>query len=483
MPDISSFSKNKIIFFVGGAVLLLVLIIGFSMISSPGGSKKPKIIAPKELSVWVVGDETAWFSDIVTGFKKRYPEYGSTDVKFTKFGNYADYEKTLLTVIGDGNSPDIFVVNSNGGTLLESKIQGIPADIVNPEEFQKNFNKIFDDLEVSQKEKDDSGKERTVFFLKGIPLWYQALGVFYNWKLIRTVPHLWSEIGKKNTSTSSVTSTETPIAEDSGSPDYTDIMLGFDGKHIVGMPDIISLFLLQNKIDSYSKFSDPQAVLWLNNYLTLSGSADQETLAHIQSVMTDLNLTTVDLFVRGKIGMVVGFPSLLREIEYAIKRAGTENVLSGKSLRTSEIPEPSNDPKEWVNLGEYNYFALSRTSKNSQAGYTFLAYLYSREAEEKYLEKFPTYLPAQVIFEEKKLDEQISPDYERVKYRSFMNPDTDLHIFDKGLKNEYDAYFSNISRNTKKESKDVLMGVNKYVDCNKKHLVDVTSFEEECKLE
>lgn len=74
------------------------------------------------------------------------------DVKFTKFGNYADYEKTLLAVIGDGNSPDIFVVNSNGGALLESKILGIPAAMVNPDEFSKNFNKVFDDLVISTKE-------------------------------------------------------------------------------------------------------------------------------------------------------------------------------------------------------------------------------------------------------------------------------------------------------------------------------------------
>lgn len=83
--------------------------------------------------------------------------------------------------------------------------------------------------------------------------------------------------------------------------------------------------------------------------------------------MKDLNLTTVDMFVRGKIGMIVGFPSLLREIEYSIKRAGSENVLGAKTLRTSEIPQISLDPKDSINLGEYNYFALSKISPNTQA--------------------------------------------------------------------------------------------------------------------
>lgn len=158
--------------------------------------------------------------------------------------------------------------------------------------------------------------------------------------------------------------------------------------------------------------------------------------------MKDLNLTTVDMFVRGKVGMVVGFPSLLREIEYAIKRAGSENVITSKTLRTSEIPQTSLDPKDAMNLGEYNYFALSKISPNTQAGYSFLSYLATGEAEEKYLESFPLYLPAQRLREESKMSEALSKEYDRVKYRSFMNPETNLQIFQKGLKNEYDAYFS-----------------------------------------
>ncbi len=161
MPDFSSLSKNKLIFFGVTGVLVLALIIGISMLGS-GSTKKTVSNAPKELTVWVVGDETAGFSDIITGFKNRYPDYKNTEIKVTKFGNYTDYEKTLLTVVGDGNSPDIFVVNSSDGGLLESKILAIPSNIINPDEFSKNFNKVFDDLLIENKEKDNSGKDKTV---------------------------------------------------------------------------------------------------------------------------------------------------------------------------------------------------------------------------------------------------------------------------------------------------------------------------------
>ena len=160
MFDLASLSKNKIIFFSITGVLLLAIIIGISMLGSSAKNTKTK--APKELTVWVVGDETSGFSDIITGFKNRYPDYKNTDVKVTKFGNYTDYEKTLLAVLGDGNSPDIFVVNSSDGGLLESKILAIPSSIINPDDFSKNFNKVFDDLLIENKEKDGSGKDKTI---------------------------------------------------------------------------------------------------------------------------------------------------------------------------------------------------------------------------------------------------------------------------------------------------------------------------------
>jgi len=217
-----------------------------------------------------------------------------------------------------------------------------------------------------------------------------------------------------------------------------------DGRYIPGASDILSLFLLQNNIPSYEKLTDANANNAIMSYFSFSGKTSVSTLAHIESAMRDLNLTTVDMIVRGKIAMVIGFPSLLREIEYAIKRAGSENVLSSVALRTSEIPQTSLDPKDAVNLGEYNYFALSKTSLHPQAGYSFLAYLASGEAEEKYLQNFPMYLPAQRLREESKMSESISKEYTRVKYRSFMNSEVSLQTFGKGLKNEYDSYFTRV---------------------------------------
>lgn len=112
--DFQSLSPRKKAFLVIGVLLVLLVVYGlikFSGASSSDGTKKAA--GPKELNVWVVGDETAGFSDIITDFKKKSPQYANTEVKFTKFGSYKDYEQTLLNVMADGNGPDIFVVNNN----------------------------------------------------------------------------------------------------------------------------------------------------------------------------------------------------------------------------------------------------------------------------------------------------------------------------------------------------------------------------------
>lgn len=50
------------------------------------------------------------------------------------------------------------------------------------------------------------------------------MGIFYNWKLVKTVPHLWSDIGQDVVNISDTTG-------DGGSqmtsdvPDYADLML------------------------------------------------------------------------------------------------------------------------------------------------------------------------------------------------------------------------------------------------------------------
>jgi hypothetical protein len=102
----------------------------------------------------------------VKSFKERNAAYKNTEVRITKFANSADYEKTLLNVIADGNSPDIFTISSDGAGVLENKTQPIPSSAISSEEFSRNFHSVFDSLLVDRQEKNEEGKEVTVSELK-----------------------------------------------------------------------------------------------------------------------------------------------------------------------------------------------------------------------------------------------------------------------------------------------------------------------------
>jgi len=146
-------SPRKITFFAIAAALIVALGIGFSMLSTkkdPGANK-----GAKSITAWVVGDDSAGYEDIIKGFKTQYTQYKDTDVKIVKFANYNDYEKTLLNVIADGKSPDLFVIPSDGSSILETKAELIPSQYISTEEFSRNFLRIFDDLIVSGETEND----------------------------------------------------------------------------------------------------------------------------------------------------------------------------------------------------------------------------------------------------------------------------------------------------------------------------------------
>lgn len=122
------------------------------------------------------------------------------------------------------------------------------------------------------------------------------------------MPTTWSDVDKE-------------LQSGSGS-DVSLIALGLGDRYVQGAPDIFTLLLLQNSINSYKNLSDQGSNNALATYLTYATPESLNNLVQFKDQMDTLNLTSTDLFVRGKIAALIGYPSLLKEIEFAIKRAG-----------------------------------------------------------------------------------------------------------------------------------------------------------------
>ena len=83
-------SQKKMIFIAIAAILVGAIAIGMVLLS--GKSSKTKAPSgPKEITVWVVGDESAGFEGVISGFKKN-TTYKDTQVVVSKFATYRDYE-------------------------------------------------------------------------------------------------------------------------------------------------------------------------------------------------------------------------------------------------------------------------------------------------------------------------------------------------------------------------------------------------------
>ena len=140
--------------------------------------------------------------------------------------------------------------------------------------------------------------------------------------------------------------------------------------------------MLQNGVDTYTQLGSnggekafKQYQSYLNSDTSKSG-AIANNYAQFHDDMDKFFFADVDLFVREKVGMVIGYPSMITQIEQANKRAGSDHTFSLKLLRSAPIPQiKADDSKDAVNLADYQYFVLSKNSQSPDLGYQFLAYL------------------------------------------------------------------------------------------------------------
>lgn len=171
--------------------------------------------------------------------------------------------------------------------------------------------------------------------------------------------------------------------------------------------DILPFFLAESKIFSYQNLGNIMTPFQKYYHFgdlvnTLASQENSEntysqndTLRRTEILMREnKNATTLDEFMRGKIGMIIGYPSLISELELSAKRVGATNMES--IIDTDRIPQFS--PTNPYNIAKYNFFALSKNSQNGPLALQFMNYLMSAEAGRIALNTYPTQIPAQVEF-------------------------------------------------------------------------------------
>lgn len=313
---------------------------------------------------------------------------------------------------------------------LESQIAKIPSSVLNVTDFENRFDSVFSDLIVNEKSED--GKS-TVQSLLGVPLGYETLGVFYNRSLFRSgVPTTWSAV---------------EALYGNFPQNIFPTNLGLRRAYVPNIADILPIFFADAKIFSYKNLENITSPF--KSYYEFgnlgNGTTDLETdiytsknnLRETESTMKTAKSTTFDEFLRGNIGMIIGYPSLANELALSAKRVGADANMT-ELIYTGRLPKMTQQSSE--NIAKYTYFAISNNAKTPDASVKFLQYLMTPEAQQIAMEIFPYQIPAQIEFHAAAQNSVLSPTFARAKLDAFI-PSAGMKVitFDYGAKTTFES--------------------------------------------
>jgi ABC-type glycerol-3-phosphate transport system substrate-binding protein len=179
------------------------------------------------------------------------------------------------------------------------------------------------------------------------------------------------------------------------------------------------------------------------------------------------------------VSVLFGYPSILREVEYALKRASSDAALEKRDLRSAPVPQSAVGKK--TNIARYTYFAVSKYSSFPEAASDFVGFLTTKMAGELYSNSFPQYLPARNDVAEGVKDKRMNASFPWVRYESFIAPnDVRLINFDRSLTSEYEAALSRALDQPNLDAKGILDQVKAQVECRKKQLIERSGFDTSC---
>ncbi len=420
-------SPRKILFFIITSILVVILTISIIYIS---GQKKTISKAPASIKIWISNGTTESYKSLIEGFKKYAPEYKKTEIIIEKQPSDPDrYRTLLLSTLTEWNGPDIFMLNNWEDAILETKIEPIPDSMISISDFDKRYDDLFQDLLTSSgswKNKKNS--------LKWVPLGYETLWIFYNKTLIREVPKTWNEI---------------EVLYSDFINDKYPSNIGLGPIYTPNMIDILPLWLYnadtkdysdasnnKNGIESYLNYGNFS--IWTKqNEWESSTSNTKITLNTRKTNMLEEKLTTLDLFMQWDIAMIIGYPSLVLELEKSSKRSGSSR--NNGTILTDRIPQVSVQDKK--NIARYSYFGISKFTKEWQASLKFLEYLMTPDAQRIFMDEYPYLVPAQSEFYETAMTNTLSETLSRTKLAPFIPIIGDeISVFQYWLKSRFERY-------------------------------------------
>ncbi len=411
-------NKNKIIILVIFWLILLWVLWLVTSLNSDKNTWDNTSSDIKQYSIWMYQDAVTPMQEVVENFKSKFPEYKNTQINIETFNDYEDYTLSLSSAFAKGKWPDLFTINnSDWSTLLSDFTFWIDPKIINPNDFRKKYNNVFSQDLIDSIVDDSQEETQDIEFLKWIPVWYETLGIFYS-----RAKRL------KQTDFDSISSLKSAITRMRELyPNNIPLGMG-NGSTVEMVGDIIAqFFLFEENITSIAQVTDGKMKAALNWYMIFGDQQWENAYNKRFADMVLLDQNNVDLFARGEIAMIAGFPRLVKQID--------EKWFRKSLLAAESFPFYFNTSgSTWVN---YNYFVKSKNLENQELSNIFLQYLTSDSGAEAFLEAYWYYLPGLLSLEDSMLDKEILDGY-NITLNDFYDPAHPLVSFDKAIVNKFD---------------------------------------------
>ena len=403
---------NKLIFILlGGIVTLLLIVLALNLQSGEPATRA----TTSDMQIWILEDDASDFSDIIASFQEVYPAYKWKTIKVESFYDKRSYDLALASAFLQWKWPDIFVVNNTESSPYENMIWGIDPVLVSPNDFRLRFAPVFSQDLILSDTWDSS-----IDFLKGIPVWFQSLGIYYNRKYFLRPSELttWSGVSK-----------EIQNVANKYSGSIIPLALG-NGKWVTRAPETLqALFALEwntdlvgvdsnevrDVVSMYQAFGEDNGD---NRYTALSQNSDD---------------SDIELFSDWKVAAIVWYPRDL----LAIDNAGYQKAL------LFATPFPSYAGTDTSTAIEYNYFAINKESTNPDFANDFMTYISTTEWQQQFVDTYSYYLSPETSILLSQQEKKILPSY-NIVYKNFIEEGTDFVSFNVATSSIYSSETRNI---------------------------------------
>lgn len=387
-------NKRKIIFVAIIAAFLAVILTIVLILSGVGKKDSAKGFSPKtkEVIIWSVNISPSLFEELNKGFNN-YVDRRDMKLVVRNFASYEDFLDIFPRAVQAGVSPDVVLVPNHGGHIsMDPYIVSLGENIIKLDDFENRFHALFvDELVFEEKQKVD-GQNQIVRGIRGIPVGFEPLGIYYNRDLMPTTPQFWEKISEL-------------LSEDALEKKIPAISLGY-GKSTPASADMLAFLTMQYKGENFNSYDQIDSVESRSTIeKLLRYRLEPNNLSQFHDAYAN-TLTNTDLFARGLIATLVWYPSTEREILLAIKRAKNDKVYDRdfeKAVRWTTIPQVEEDPEKQINFARYMYFAMTKYGINrnkekpsNDPVIRFMQYMATSEAQKTFFDSYEYYLPSQI---------------------------------------------------------------------------------------